>query len=798
MMLQLQQIWHHFHLCGWLTLLLLQVIQSSMLYLLRSILLVSLLLLIAACSAAPGGPGRSTTTVTVSIVAPAVGALPAAGVPTGVKSFQVEALRGGVVVRSVSATLPTTVVQLTLRNGVYSFRLTAFDVNGVALYQGLSSVYALTGVDLPIPISMTGAIAVTADHTIVNAGDPIHLKALFMNAQPTAANPLIWSATGGVVSLDAGAVNGDTATWIAPQQGGTFTVTAKVDPAVNAQQGANGSGDTTVKVVDLPPLVVPSSLRYGVVGVPTLGISPQLNATGWALIQNWVTATQVIDDIDGVKVLAAPALAASYPIGDTSFSWSSRDSGGNTTTVQSLLHIYVPSSPTTLKVVDVAGAPISKVRVGSLALSSYTVAPVLNSALSSQTDAAGQLVASLLDPAESYLLSFGAVDGYADGFWSTGGVVSTYQSLLAWSSQQQSTTVTVSMHGGAGRVAGQVLDGNGAAIAYARVDLAPAPYSDLGSHLVAVADSSGNFSVSALPNDYYVIASGGVIDPRIGVEHALSSKLAGGFYTANRAAVSPYQSAAALVRVSVGTVQAVYMQLIAGGVVAGRVTTPSGVAVANMRVNLEPYGVTGAYIYETTTDINGIYQLNVAAADYLIAATNRRFDPFATVDAVVANGYVGGYVRDGNAQLSLLPGDALIHPVAQGGVRVVNLVLQQGGAIQGRVTGGAWVRLFAQDIYSGAVQVGFADGAGDYTINMMPGTVRLVVDSYSIDRVSGQLVATPGGVVGGYVDGAGVAQSVKANAKSLVVPANGVVLQSIQLNTGVPFDASAVVGSFIP
>ncbi len=754
-----------------------------------------LLALVAACSRGESGASGSTTvTIALSSTPTAVGVLSKTP-PNNITSFLVEALQGGTVVASASA-LPNTTVRMTLVNGTYTFRLTAYDAAKTPLYRG-NATAQLTGIPIPLSITLSGYIAVTADHTSVNPGDVVHFSAQFMNAAPTSANPLVWSATGGVVSVQD--TYGASATWTAPQQGGRFTVTAKVNTAVSPDQAANGSGDTVITVVDLPPLVIPKSLRYGVAGVPGVGLSPQLSATGWAAIQSWASGTRVVDDIDGIKTLPAATLAASYPIGDTQIPWSSTDSGGNTTTVQAVLHLYAPST-TTFKAADGAGNPLAGVRVSGVALSSYSAVPLLDKNSNSKTDAAGQLVSSIIDPAENYLIAFATADSYADGFWTTGNVVSSYQNALLLTTQNQNTTITVTMKGGAGRIAGQVKDGAGAAIAYARVDIAPKPYSDRGAHLATVADSKGNFSANVPPGDYYVLATGTTIDPAVGIEHALSTKLVGDFYTTTNAAVSPYASAAGLVRVSAGTTQAVYMQLTSGGLVAGRVTTVGGAPVVNMRVNIEPYGVNGARTYEAVTDLNGVYQLNVPPGEYRVAATNLLFDPTIHGERVLAGGWVGGYVTDGSGALTLTASSALIHPLALGSQRVVNLTLQRGGTIQGQVTGagGARVRIFARDTTSGAVQRVFADTGGNYAVNMLPGTVQLVVDSYAADSFSGQLQALPGGVAGGYVDALGVAQSVAGNAKAITLSAGQTVTQNIQLNVAPFFDAAAKVGGFIP
>ncbi|RMH51461.1 MAG: carboxypeptidase regulatory-like domain-containing protein, partial [Zetaproteobacteria bacterium] len=529
-----------------------------------------------------------------------------------------------------------------------------------------------------------------------------------------------------------------------------------------------------------------------------VGISPQISATGWAAIANWASGTRVIDDLGGVTTLPAARLAASYPIGDTPFRWSATDGAGQTTTVQSTLHVYAPATNVTLKVTDTAGNPLPNVRIAALARSSYAVVSLVDQNGNNRTDAAGQLLPAALDPGESYLLSFVSGDRYADGLLAGGNVVSSYQGAQAVTPASNGV-VTAAMEGGAGRIAGQVVDGGGAAIPYARVDVAPLPYSELGAHLVTVADSQGDFSASVPPGDYYVMAAGSTIDPAIAAEQPLASMLAGGFYTADYAPVSPYSSAAGRVTVTAGTTRAVYMQLATGGLIAGRVTTTAGTPAVNMRVNLEPYGVAGAHRFTAVTDLNGVFQRNLPPGEYRIAATGVVFDPVSHSEQGIAGGWVGGYLSDGSGTLSWNTSAALIHPLAAGGQRVVTLTLTPGGTIRGQVTPAvaARVRIFARDGAGTITQRVFADAAGNYAINMPAGTVRLVVDSYAMDARTGQLTPLIG-VVGGWVDANGIAQPLQAGAQAIALSAGQTVTRNIQLNAGTPFDAAAVVGAYIP
>jgi len=773
-------------------------------FLCRTLCLLLPVVLGACAGSDSGGSASSVTTVTIGVGSVVPGAATASTIPANIASFRVDALQNGSVVTTASATLPTTSVQLTLSNGFYSFRLVAFDAAGAGVYQGVSSTVALTGTNTSIPISMTGFVAVTAGKTTANPGDVIHFSATFSNAAPTATNPLVWSATGGAITIDATASFGSNATWIAPTKPGVYTVTAKVDVAVSPNQTYNHSGDVTINVGDVtPPTIIPSSAHFSLPEpAPGVGISLQTPVLG-AKLQAWINGFTALDNADGFVAVTHSTLPALFAAGDTTVQFFATDAAGNKATLSTTVTIYTPSS-TTFHAQDLQGNPIPNVVIGGLAVGSQSAVAMVSSAGATQTDANGDLVASGLNAAETYLvIATAPQDSYADGYWggALGSVANVVSIYSAAANLSIGSTTTLAMPA-AGRVSGQVLDANGVAIPHARVDYSLAPYDDLGAHFTTFATTAGLFTIGAEPGSYQLFAPGTALNADTGVEQALTSRLSGGFYVGNNGMVSPYANQAATITVTKGATQTVTMKLVAGGgMVVGRVYTPAGTAVRTMRVNIEPYGATGSPItYEAVTDVSGLYQLNVPPGLYQLAATNKQFNPVTRIDDTsLLSGLVGGFSAASTGSVVRSVSKALLYNVAAGGQTVVDFTLQQGGTITGKVAGGgAFVRLFAQDIYSNDTQQIFADGLGKYTINMMPGTVQLVVDSYSMDPVSGQLVALTGGVTGGYVNSVGVAQSVQASAAAFVVTANGTITQNIQLNTGALFDAAAVVGSFIP
>ncbi|MDX8408888.1 MAG: carboxypeptidase-like regulatory domain-containing protein [Mariprofundales bacterium] len=756
-----------------------------------------LMLVLAACAGSSNGGSSSTTTVTIGVGA-ITGAAGAVTIPVGVQSFRVDALQNGAVIATASATLPTTSVQLTLVNGVYRFRLIALDAAGAGLYQGVSTAQTLIGSNVSVPISMTGFVSVTPNQTTANVGDTIHFTAQFATALPTSANPLVWSATGGVVTVDTTATFGSSATWTAPTKAGVYVVTAKVDTTINAKQTNNGSGDVTISVGDVTaPTIIPASSHLSLpdpgVALRTLLLGPKLQA--------WVNGSTALDDADGFVSVTHSALPSFSAVGDTTVDFYATDAAGNKSTLSTTVTLYTPST-TTFTVQDLLGNSIPNVTVSGIALGSLSAVQMVNSAGSAITDNAGSLVASALNAAETYLvIATSPQDNYADGFWSGqigGNVVSIYNGADALINPVN-LAKTLKMAVG-GHISGQVLDAAGAPVPHARVDYSFAPYDDLGAHFTAFATTAGTFTIGMEPGSYQLYATGTAINPDTGVEQALTSRLSGGFYAGNGAVVSPYASQASTVVVVQGGTKTANMKLVsAGGMVVGRVHSPTGQPVKAMRVNIEPYGGVGNPVtYEVVTDVSGLYQLNVPSGSYRLVATNKVFDPVSRIDTSLSAGLVGGFstttqgsiVRDSNA--------AQIYNVSAGGQRIVDFTLKQGGAITGTVTGARYVRIFAQDLSTADTQQTFTDGLGKYTLNMMPGTVRLVVDSYSMDPISGQLVPLAGGVAGGYVNASGVAQSVAASAAAIAVSANGVVTQNIQLNVGTIFDAAAVVGTFIP
>ncbi|MDX8414158.1 MAG: hypothetical protein R8J85_08745 [Mariprofundales bacterium] len=774
----------------------------------RGICLLSLVLLGACANSDGGGSASNVTTVTIGVGGVNVGV--ASTIPANIASFRVDALQNGATITSASATLPTTSVQLTLSNGLYSFRLVAFDATGVGVFQGVSATVALTGTAIPIAINMTGFVAVTAGKTTANPGDVIHFSATFSNAAPTATNPLVWSASAGTVTIDSTASFGASATWVAPTKPGTYTVTAKVDVAVSPKQTYNHSGDVTINVGDVtPPTIIPSSADFSLPDLAGVGISLQTPGLG-AKLQAWLNGFTALDNADGFVAVTHSTLPALFTAGKTTVQFFATDAAGNKATLSTTVTVYTSSSTTfpsstTFHAQDLQGNSIPNIALGGVAVGSQSAVAMVNAAGSSQTDASGNLVASGLNAAETYLvIAASPQDSYADGYWggalnAVANVVSIYGAAAPLTNFANSTTTLVMAAGG--HISGQVLDANGVAIPHARVDYSLAPYDNLGAHFTTFATTAGVFTIGAEPGSYQLFVPGTALNADTGVEQALTSRLSGGFYAGNNAVVSPYANQAATVTVTQGATQTVTMKLVAGGgMVAGRVYTPAGAPIRTMRVNIEPYGATGSPItYEAVTDVSGLYQLNVPPGLYQLAATNKQFNPVTRIDGSLSSGVVGGFSATAQGSVVRKVNSAQLYYVAAGGQTIVDFTLQQGGAVTGKVTGGgAFVRIFAQDVYSNDTQQIFTDGLGNYTLNMMPGTVRLVVDSYSMDQVSGQLVAFTGGVTGGYVNSAGVAQSLQTSAASFVVTANGTITQNIQLNTGTPFDAAAVVGSFIP
>ncbi len=231
-----------------------------------SILLMLLLLPWLAGCGPSGTSGGSSTQVTISLGQSVLaGALSAPGViPASVRSFSVRALdsAGQTLAGPVVATLPQTTVTLTVPNGSgIVFELLAYDAAnalGKVVYQGRSAPQALNGQAVTVAVTLNLAVTVTASSLQTGQGGSITLNGFVAGAPPPATSPLLWSATGGTLSITA--VNGASVVWTAPNTvaavGQTYAISARIDPAVNPQQDPNVTGGVNI-------LIVPQRNIYG-------------------------------------------------------------------------------------------------------------------------------------------------------------------------------------------------------------------------------------------------------------------------------------------------------------------------------------------------------------------------------------------------------------------------------------------------------------------------------------------------------------------------------------------------------
>ncbi len=223
------------------------------------LLLLIFTLFLASCGA-NSNTGTSTD-VTISLgQSVASGAIGATGsIPASVQSVSVEALNasGKVIAGPIIANRPNFTVRIRVPNGNgIRFRILAFDTKdakGKTLYETLSAPVDLKGKPVAVPVKMSLSVAVTSDKTIVFRNGFVNFNGFVSGNVPQASSPLIWAKTGG--SFDIIGTNGATATWIAPNTPNTYTIAARIDPAVNPDQDPTVKDSVQVEVVNRKPRV---------------------------------------------------------------------------------------------------------------------------------------------------------------------------------------------------------------------------------------------------------------------------------------------------------------------------------------------------------------------------------------------------------------------------------------------------------------------------------------------------------------------------------------------------------------
>jgi len=223
--------------------------------LIQRVIILCLTLVLASCgNQANQGDSSSTSNTQVTIAfgsAVATGALQGAGViPSNIKSVTVQVIdaKGTVLMPPTTRAVNQSMVFNVSNGKGVVFRVLAFaGVNGTGkkLYEG-ESVANLNGVPITLSIIMSLAIDVSASATSIPRNGTTKLSALLGGVTPTAASPVLWSSPSGTLTGNV---------WTAPATLGTYTITAKVDPAINANQSSTMIGTIQIIVVNQAPSV---------------------------------------------------------------------------------------------------------------------------------------------------------------------------------------------------------------------------------------------------------------------------------------------------------------------------------------------------------------------------------------------------------------------------------------------------------------------------------------------------------------------------------------------------------------
>ncbi|MDQ6979601.1 MAG: hypothetical protein Q9M09_05390 [Mariprofundaceae bacterium] len=272
--------------------------------------------ILSACGGGGAGGVAGQTQVTIGLgQTVAAGALAAPGtIPARVQSFRVTAFNaaGQAIAGPVTATLPQNTVALSVPNGTgITFQLLAYDAGaglGKVIYRGVSAAQNLNGQAVNIPIQINLEVTATASALQVLQGGSVNLTGFIAGLTPPTTSPLLWTATGG--TMGSIGVNGATAIWTAGSAntvvGQSYTMTARIDPALNPQQSSTVVGQVTVLVVT------------------------QVNIMGFSMAGNIFSVNNVTSTVDSYGNATAATGFAAQPL---SISFQFRDyytAAGNT------------------------------------------------------------------------------------------------------------------------------------------------------------------------------------------------------------------------------------------------------------------------------------------------------------------------------------------------------------------------------------------------------------------------------------------------------------------------------------
>ncbi|OIP98814.1 MAG: hypothetical protein AUK35_09395 [Zetaproteobacteria bacterium CG2_30_46_52] len=250
-------------------------------------------------------------------------------IPDNVSSISVQAFdkSGAKTFGPFVANKPNFDITIQVTNGDnVRFEVVAFAENnaaGTRLYQG-SKTINLTGKSVVVPVVMSLVIDVSSNAAQVAAGASVVLSSTVGGVSSTAASPVIWSATVGSISGNV---------WIAPNQIGIQTLTARIDPIVNPDQDATIVASIDINVVDqtLPVIVLNGA---STVTLEAGAVYTDANAT-------------VTDNIDAtnVSLVGISTINTNQP-GAYSVTYNYTDTSGNVAaTVVRTVHVQDTTAP---------------------------------------------------------------------------------------------------------------------------------------------------------------------------------------------------------------------------------------------------------------------------------------------------------------------------------------------------------------------------------------------------------------------------------------------------------------------
>jgi len=352
------------------------------------------------------------------------------------------------------------------------------------------------------------------------------------------------------------------------------------------------------------------------------------------------------------------------------------------------------------------------------------------------------------------------------------------------------TTTTVNMQLVLGAVvSGTLTDANGVPFAYAQIQMNDA-VTGITKSFIPI-DSSGNYAATVVPGAYTLRVVEGWND-LTGQQQLFPSGMMGGFVNAAGSLVAS-GLAVKTFALAAGTTTTVNMQLTSGAVVNGILTDANGLPYANATIQFYDSGT--AVRIKTSTNASGSYTVSLSPGTYTVEV-QKGWNSVAGQWQQFPSGMTGGFVDvAGGLTVSINAAKGFI--LAAGATATVNMQLVSGAVVNGKVidANGAPYANANIHFYESAMGLNAyaaTDMSGNYTASLVPGTYTIEVAG------GGQQQSFPSGMMGGFVDAAGLLTASMNAAQKFALAVGTTATVNMQLVVGAVLSGTLTDANGVP